>query len=145
MDGSNEISKLRVQAAWAVAVGADFLQIIAFPFFAEGAASPLDDALDILVAGTLTVLIGWHWSFIPSFLAKLVPVFDLVPTWSAAMLLAHPKTAKLSASGKNPLAADGQVAGAASQGEEGRHLAGESARARAEREADGEKPITHRR
>lgn len=78
----------RRRAAWGVAIAADFVQIVAFPFFWEGALSPIDDALDVLVAVALTALVGWHWSFLPSFLAKLTPALDLVPTWSAAMFLA---------------------------------------------------------
>jgi hypothetical protein len=30
-------------------------------------------------------LLGWHWEFLPSFLAKLVPGVDLVPLWTLAV------------------------------------------------------------
>ncbi len=30
-------------------------------------------------------LLGWHWEFLPSFLAKLVPGVDLVPFWTLAV------------------------------------------------------------
>jgi hypothetical protein len=33
-------------------------------------------------------LLGWHWAFVPSFLAELVPGLDLVPTWTLAVLIA---------------------------------------------------------
>ena len=42
--------------AWAVAIGADALQIVAFPLFAEGGASPADWVLDLFVAFVLTRL-----------------------------------------------------------------------------------------
>jgi len=30
-------------------------------------------------------LLGWHWEFLPSFFAKLVPGVDLVPFWTLAV------------------------------------------------------------
>ena len=39
-----------LRLAWAIAVAADALQIGAFPLFAEGAISPLDSVLDLVVA-----------------------------------------------------------------------------------------------
>ena len=78
----------RVRAARTIAVAADLLQIAVFPAFVTGAASPWNDALDVLVAGAMALLIGWHWAFLPSFLAELLPGFDLVPTWTAAVFFA---------------------------------------------------------
>jgi hypothetical protein len=71
--------------AWAVAVGADALQIFAFPLFAEGGASPADSLLDLFVAFILVRLLGWHWAFLPSLAAELIPGADLFPTWTAAV------------------------------------------------------------
>jgi hypothetical protein len=78
----------RVRAARAIAIGADFLQIMVFPAFWPGAASIVNDALDAFVALAMFVLVGWHWAFLPTFLAELIPFFDLVPTWTAAVFLA---------------------------------------------------------
>ena len=78
----------RVRAARLIAVAADLLQIGLLPIFGPGVVSPADDALDVAVAGLLTWLVGWHWSFLPSFVAELVPGLDLVPTWTAAVLFA---------------------------------------------------------
>jgi hypothetical protein len=71
--------------AWLVAIAADALQILAFPFFAEGGVSPADTVLDIAVAAILTKLLGWHWAFLPTLAAELVPGLDLFPTWTAAV------------------------------------------------------------
>ena len=71
--------------AWLVAMGADALQIIAFPLFVEGGVSPADSALDLLVAFALIRLLGWHWAFLPSLAAELIPGADLFPTWTAAV------------------------------------------------------------
>jgi len=75
----------RLRAAMIVALIADALQIVIFPLFVEGAASPPDDVLDLGVGAALTTLLGWHWEFLPSFAAKLVPGVDLVPLWSLAV------------------------------------------------------------
>jgi hypothetical protein len=71
--------------AWAVAIAADALQIIAFPIFVEGGISPADSALDLIVAFIMIRLLGWHWAFLPSAAAKLVPGADLFPTWTTAV------------------------------------------------------------
>lgn len=71
--------------AWAVAIIADTLQIVALPLFAEGGLSPMDDALDLVVAVVLTRLLGWHWAFLPTLMVELVPGLDLVPTWTMAV------------------------------------------------------------
>ncbi len=76
------------RTALAIAILADALQIVFFPMFVEGAFSPLDDLLDIAVARMLIRLLGWHWAFLPSFVGKIVPGADLVPTWTMAVLVA---------------------------------------------------------
>jgi len=76
------------RTALAIAILADAVQIVFFPMFVEGAFSPLDDLLDIAVAWMLIRLLGWHWAFLPSFVAKVVPGVDLVPTWTMAVLVA---------------------------------------------------------
>ena len=75
----------RFRTALALAVAADALQLVVFPLFAEGAISPLDDILDLTVMAALASLIGWHWEFLPSFVAELVPGLDLVPFWTLAV------------------------------------------------------------
>ena len=76
------------RTALGIAVAADALQIVFFPLFVQGAGSPLDDLLDIAIAWVLIRLLGWHWAFLPSFVAKVLPGVDLVPTWTMAVLLA---------------------------------------------------------
>jgi hypothetical protein len=75
----------RIRSARYLAVAADALQIAILPLFAPGGFSPWNDALDVAIAAALTRLIGWHWAFLPSFVAELVPGLDLVPTWTAAV------------------------------------------------------------
>ena len=71
--------------AWLVAMAADAIQIVGFPIFVEGAISPADSVLDLVVAFVLIRLLGWHWAFLPSLAAELIPGMDLFPTWTAAV------------------------------------------------------------
>jgi hypothetical protein len=99
----------RIRAARLLAVAADLIQIALLPLFAPGAVSPAADALDVAVAGILTWLVGWHWSFLPSFVAELVPGLDLVPTWTAAVLFATRGQTSVPRPPKYPGAIDTQV------------------------------------
>jgi hypothetical protein len=85
----------RFRAAMALAIIADALQIVVFPLFVEGALSPADDVLDFGVAALLVNLLGWHWEFLPSFFAKLVPGVDLVPFWTLAVANVYRKSKQI--------------------------------------------------
>jgi hypothetical protein len=78
-------NRWRFQSAMILAVAADALQILVFPFFAEGALSPADDILDLAVAAVMVRLLGWHWEFLPAFAGELVSGIDLVPFWTLAV------------------------------------------------------------
>jgi len=71
--------------AWFVAIMADAIQIVGFPLFFAGGISPADVMLDLITAAILSKILGWHWAFLPTFAAELVPGFDLFPTWTAAV------------------------------------------------------------
>lgn len=81
-----------------LAIIADLLQLVLFPLMVEGAISPADDALDVGMAAILSLLLGWHWEFLPSFLAKLVPGVDMVPCWTIAVVNVYRKSKQLAAS-----------------------------------------------
>jgi hypothetical protein len=83
------------RVAMILAIIADALQIVAFPLFIEGAVSPVDDLLDLGIGAVLAYLLGWHWEFLPSFVAKLVPGVDLVPFWTLAVANVYRKSRKL--------------------------------------------------
>jgi hypothetical protein len=82
----------KFRTAMMLAIAADALQLVVFPMFVEGAFSPADDALDLALAALMTHLLGWHWEFLPSFFAKLVPGVDLVPFWTIAVANVWRKT-----------------------------------------------------
>jgi|ERR1700728_3703191 hypothetical protein len=86
---------MRFRIALILAIVADALQIILLPLFVEGAESPADDVLDAGVGAALIFLLGWHWEFAPSFLAKLVPGVDLVPLWTLAVANVYRKSKRI--------------------------------------------------
>lgn len=85
LDNFRSLQRPEHRLAWAIALAADALQIALFPLFAEGGASPADSALDIVVGLLLVKLLGWHWAFLPTLGAELIPGLDLFPTWTAAV------------------------------------------------------------
>ena len=93
------------RVALLLAILADALQLAFIPLFAEGAASPAADVVDLAMAGILYFLLGWHWEFLPSFAAKLVPGVDLVPLWTLAVANVYRKSKRelvMSTTGKSP-------------------------------------------
>jgi hypothetical protein len=86
LDYFKTLKSPELRLAWIVAVAADAIQIAGLPLFVEGALSPADTILDLVVGVTLVRLLGWHWAFLPSLAAELLPGLDLFPTWTAAVL-----------------------------------------------------------
>ena len=82
------ISRNRILAARILAVVADAIQLGIWPLFVGGATSPFNDVLDVAVGAAMVWLVGWHWSFVPSFAAELIPFVDMAPTWAVAVMFA---------------------------------------------------------
>ena len=59
------------------------------PTFAE-----VEDYLDLVAAIVLWSLLGWHWAFLPTFVAEVVPFVDLFPTWTLAVAFVMRKRKK---------------------------------------------------
>jgi hypothetical protein len=74
----------RAWIARAIAVLVDLSQFALLP--AE--LTPLNNGIDVATALAMVGLVGWHWAFLPTFLAELVPFVDLVPTWTLAVVIA---------------------------------------------------------
>ena len=83
------------RAAMLLAIVADALQLVVFPLFVAGGLSPADDVLDLGIGAMMVHLLGWHWEFLPSFLAKLVPGVDLVPFWTMAVASVYRKSKRI--------------------------------------------------
>jgi len=93
--GTRPVSKKRKAVALAVAVTADLVQVVLWPVFAGGAASPFDDALDAVVALILLLTLGLRPRLAFALALELVPGADLFPTWTAvvASIPAEPEPA----------------------------------------------------
>jgi hypothetical protein len=83
-----DLTAEQVRTARLVAIVADALQVLLLPAFFPAAVPPANNLIDLAVAIILLRLLGWHWAFLPAFLAELVPFVDLVPSWTAAVYLA---------------------------------------------------------
>jgi len=100
-EGFRSLRKPEYRAAWLIALAADTLQIAVFPMFVEGGFSPSDAALDVVVGLLLVKLLGWHWAFLPSFGAELIPGLDLFPSWTAAVYFVTRSEAAISSETRN--------------------------------------------
>ena len=74
----------RVWIARALALFVDLVQWGLLP----ASLTPFNSAIDVAMGLTMVALVGWHWAFLPTFLAELVPFVDLVPTWTLAVMFA---------------------------------------------------------
>jgi hypothetical protein len=83
------------RTAMLLAIAADILQLVVFPVFVAGGLSPADDVLDLGIGALMVHLLGWHWEFLPSFFAKLVPGVDLVPFWTLAVANVYRKAKRI--------------------------------------------------
>ena len=93
----------QIWLARGLALGIDALQIGLLPLFAGGAAEGVDIAVDAVAAVLFLWLCGFHWAFLPTAVAELVPFVDLFPSWTAAVWFAtRGKTRALPPSAERP-------------------------------------------
>lgn len=77
-----QLTRTRVLLALAIAVGADFLQIVLVPL--EWAF--VQQIVDV-VAMVLTILvIGFHPLLLPTFIVEFIPIVDMLPTWTGCVV-----------------------------------------------------------
>jgi hypothetical protein len=81
------LTRQRIGAAFAVAIFTDVAQMLLGPLGWVG----LDQALDVFAMAVTVGLLGFHPLLLPSFLLELLPVVDVLPTWTAcaALVVAH--------------------------------------------------------
>ncbi|HEY2905120.1 MAG TPA: hypothetical protein VGJ29_04415 [Vicinamibacterales bacterium] len=78
-----KLTSLRVYAAYAVAVVTDVLQWVLGPlgwFLA-------DELLDVAAMALTWRLIGFHPLLLPTFVLELLPVADMLPTWTGCVAI----------------------------------------------------------
>ena len=74
----------RVWIARGIALLVDIVQWALLP----ASLTPWNAAIDAATGLAMVALVGWHWAFLPTFAAELVPFVDLVPTWTLAVTFA---------------------------------------------------------
>ena len=77
------LSQTRVRSAYAAAVLTDLLQLALGPLGWMLA----DEILDVVAMIVISRLIGFHPLLLPTFVLELVPVADLLPTWTGCVAL----------------------------------------------------------
>src|SRR5450755_686319 len=77
-----KLTRTRIALALTVAVTADGLQFFLGPV---GWVFP-DQAIDLLAMLLTAWAIGFHLLLLPTFLAELFPVVDMLPTWTACVI-----------------------------------------------------------
>jgi hypothetical protein len=82
-DEASRPTQRQKRVALAIAGVADLVQLGLAPLFAEGALSPFDNALDVIVAGGLVLTLGWRWRTVFALAVELIPGLALFPTWTA--------------------------------------------------------------
>ncbi len=73
----------RVRQAYAVAVVTDVLQFALGPLGWAGA----DEALDIAATFLIWRILGFHPLLLPTFVIELLPISDMLPTWTGCVAL----------------------------------------------------------
>ena len=73
----------RIRAAYAVALATDILQFALGPFGWVFA----DEILDVIAMVATTRLVGFHPLLLPTFVVELLPIIDVLPTWTACVAL----------------------------------------------------------
>src|SRR5262245_39854168 len=77
------LSPSRVRLAYAVAIAADVIQLALGPFGWTFA----DEIPDVVAAIVVARLVGFPPLLLPTFILGLVPVADLLPTWTGCVAL----------------------------------------------------------
>jgi hypothetical protein len=75
------LTKKRIWFAFTVAVVTDGLQLAFAPLGPVGWFF-LDDVLDVVAMVLTSLALGFHPLLLPTFIIKLIPVADMLPTWT---------------------------------------------------------------
>ncbi|TMP99339.1 MAG: hypothetical protein E6L09_09650 [Verrucomicrobia bacterium] len=77
------LTQSRVRLAYAVAVAADFLQVMLGPLGWAFADEIIDVTAMVLTIGA----IGFHPLLLPTFVVEFIPLVDMLPSWTACVAL----------------------------------------------------------
>lgn len=80
------LTRRRKMLALGLAGASDLARLVFAPVFIEGAASPLDVALDLVTAVAILLAVGFQWRLAIALVTELIPGLDLFPSWTAVVL-----------------------------------------------------------
>ena len=75
------LTRQRIIAAFAVAVATDAIQMLLGPFGITFA----DEVLDVIAMILAWRLLGFHMLLLPTFVLEILPVVDMLPTWTGCV------------------------------------------------------------
>ena len=78
-----ELSRRRIWMAYAIAVLTDAAQMVLGPAGWVGT----DQGADIVAMILLTAVLGFHPLFLPTFILEMLPIADMLPTWTGCVML----------------------------------------------------------
>jgi len=76
------LTRTRILLALAVAMMADGVQFFIGPFGWVG----IDQAIDVAAMLLTMWILGFHILLLPTFVVELVPVADMLPTWTGCVI-----------------------------------------------------------
>jgi hypothetical protein len=77
------LTRTRVGLAFAVAIAADAFQMLLGPF----GWTFIDEVIDLVAMLLISGLLGFHLLFLPTFVVEIIPVVDMLPTWTGCVAL----------------------------------------------------------
>jgi hypothetical protein len=80
---TRELTRLRIWLAYAIAVLTDGLQLLLGPAGWAG----FDEGADVVTMVLLTAVLGFHPLFLPTFVIELLPISDMLPTWTGCVMM----------------------------------------------------------
>lgn len=98
---SRTLTRGRMAVAIAIAVATDALQIGLGPL----GWTFLDEIADVIAMILISLLIGFHPLLLPTFIVELIPLADMLPTWTGcvgAVVLLRKRSQEPSQSGVAP-------------------------------------------
>jgi hypothetical protein len=81
MTGPAPLSKTRIILSLGVAITADTLQFCLGPLGWAFA----DQIIDVVAMGLTVWIIGFHLLLLPTFVVELIPMADMLPTWTGCV------------------------------------------------------------
>lgn len=77
------LTRNRIRLAYAVVIAADALQLLLGPL----GLVFVDQVIDVMAMICTVALLGFHPLLLPTFIVELIPLVDMLPTWTACTAL----------------------------------------------------------